>query len=171
MMRALRTATGLCLGLGALALLAMGSDMKLAFHPDDTGRVRLSWRSQGARVERCRAPTAAELEGVPIHMRPKEICEGAELPFQLRAWVDGEIVVDERVTPSGLRADRPAYVMVERPVAAGPHRLRVEFAVASAEVLPGHEPLRLDAELAIAPRRVALVTLDEEGRKLELRLK
>ncbi len=131
----------------------------------DGGRLRLSWQAASARVEACRPPTEEELAALPRHMRMSEICEGRLLPFRLRLWIDGDLVLDEPVRPRGARGDRPLSVLRELPVAAGPHTLRVRFEPAatgdppaSGDALDAAASLALRAQVVIAPREVLLVT-------------
>ena len=102
-------------------------------------------------------------------MRPREICEGRNLPFRLTVRVDGAVLFDAEVRPAGARADRPAYVLEEFPVQPGRHRLEVRFAVshAEADAVEASPPLLLEQTVSLAPREVVLVTRGEAG--LEVR--
>ena len=67
---------------------------------------------------------------------------------------------------SGARADRPAYVFHEFPVAPGEHRLEVHFAPAIESTLP---PLDLDESVTLSPREILLVTHEPGAEGLSLR--
>jgi hypothetical protein len=159
-------AVGVALLLGAGVVL--GSRVPFGAAPE-AAVVRMSWRAVGRHVESCRAPTEAELAGVPEHMRQKEICERRLLPFRLVLRVDGAPALDELVRPSGARHDRPSYVFRELPVPSGSHRIEVRFGEEGAtEPAP---PLELDATVALAPGAVALVTrVGDEGDRLAIEL-
>lgn len=88
--------------------------------------VRLSWRARGEEIERCRRATAAELAGVPAHMRQEVVCEEQRVaPYRLRVAIDGRVVSDSLAPGSGMTGDRPMYVFRDFGVGAGTHRLEV----------------------------------------------
>jgi hypothetical protein len=154
----------LCCAAAAVGI-AWASGAPLALEPADAAAIRLSWRAVGEPVEACRTPSAEEQAGLPQHMRRGEICERRLAPFRLEVRLDGAAQIDERIAPEGAQADRPAYVLRELRVAPGTHRLAVRFAPESG----GAPALELDAEFALAPREVALVTTAPEGDRLEIR--
>ncbi len=160
-----------------LATAALGALSRVPY----TGRrgtdayVRLAWRTRGERVETCRRLSPEELARIPAHMRREEECVGHILPYRLEVTLDDSLATRDSVASKGARADRPLYVFQEFPVAPGRHRLSVTFARLGAipagqeehGALP--ERLELDAEVTLGPRQIALVTYDEERRKLVLK--
>lgn len=165
-----RFALGAALALSATLAIVALSQLPWRAGPENEALLRLSWRAAGERIEKCRAPSEADLAGLPPHMQPKEICEGRTLPFQLTLRVDGATLFDAEVRPAGARADRPAYVLEEFPVAPGPHRVEVRFAVSreqGAAAGATSPPLLLDETLTLGARDVVLVTRGEAG--LEIR--
>jgi hypothetical protein len=166
---ALERAGGALVGLALTAALVAGSQAPWRAHGSEEARIRLSWRTVSEPVSACRAPSAEELEGLPPHMRMKEICERRHAPFRLRVAIDGEAVRDVLLRPPGARADRPLHVFEELRVAPGRHRLAVEFAEQREEPAdPARAPLELtlETELELAPRDVALVTTDASSERL-----
>lgn len=166
---------------------------RVPYHAEPEGRslLRLSWRAIGERIERCRQATAAELEGVPAHMRQPLICEGARVaPYELRVSVDGHVVHDALAPGTGVAGDRPIYVLQEFELVPGPHRIEVRFrrrpeaepaAVPRTEeagAASEHErevrrrtipsPLVLDTAMVIRPGGVVLVTYSAESHTLVL---
>jgi hypothetical protein len=102
-------------------------------------------------------------------MRMKEICERRHAPFRLRVRIDGETVREALLSPAGASGDRPLYVFEELLVRPGAHRVEVLFSEERPEADGAARPARtlaLDAALELAPRDVALVTLDENGERL-----
>ncbi len=162
-------------GLGVVvALLAtLGivflTDAPSLVEPSSDGMLRLSWRTVGERIESCRPPTEADLAALPLHMRPKEICEGRLASFELRLRVDGQLLVERTVRPAGLREDRPIYVFEEQRVRPGRRHIEVDF------LRLGEDPddlvtvLELASEVEVSRRGVVLVTLDRETGELVLR--
>lgn len=163
-MSALRTTLAAIVTAGFTAMLVVCS--QIPYEPDtrETALVRLSWRAVGDRLEECRAPTQEELDALPLHMRPKEICGSRLTPFALSVSLDGVAVYSGQIRASGAREDRPTYVFHQFEVAPGTHRLSVRFA-------PDREgsasaPLVLDETVTLAPREVLLVTQDSDSDQL-----
>ena len=168
-MSALERAAGALVGLALTAGLVAGSQAPWRAHASDEASIRLSWRTVSEPVSACRTPTPEELEGLPPHMRMKEICERRHVPFRLRVEIDGEPVRDVLLHPPGAAGDRPLHVFEELRVAPGAHRLEVEFEEERAEEVDAvRAPLKLALEtvLELAPRDVALVTTDASGERL-----
>jgi hypothetical protein len=139
--------------------------------PDDA-LVRLSWRLRGVRVEECRARTPEELEALAPHMRTPEVCVGENAAYALEVELDGREVARDTVRPAGVRVDRPVYVVLDLPVAPGRHRVEVGFEALLPEGFEaGGEvaELELEQEIDVGPAEIALITLDETGRRLEVR--
>jgi hypothetical protein len=163
---ALGRAGGALVGLVLTAGLVAGSQLPWQAHPGGEASIRLSWRTVSEPVSECRTPTPEELAALPPHMRMKEICERRHAPFRLVVRVDGQLVRDALLSPAGARGDRPLYVFEELRVPPGLHRLAVGFQEERAGAATARAPLSLDATLELAPRDVALVTLDASGEQL-----
>lgn len=148
---------------------ALGGLSQLPWSVDAGGAalIRFSWRATGERIDRCRAPTAEDLTGVPAHMQPEQICERGMLPFHLRIVVDGLTVADREIRASGAREDRPLYVFVEHPVEPGEHAVEVVFRpVPEArrdDDLDPVQPLRLDREIEVESGQIVVVSLTGDG--------
>jgi hypothetical protein len=124
---------------------------------DDQALVRLSWRARSESVLACRPLSVEEREGLPAHMRQDSVCERRASPFRLAVRLDGEEVADDTLRGAGARGDRPLYVLREVPVAAGRHRIQVEFG----RLAESATPLRLDEQVQPAKGEIVLVTLGE----------
>lgn len=139
-------------------------------HEEPEGAVvRLSWRLEAVRVEECRTLTDEELADVPAHMRRAEKCVGDFVDHELILAIDGQEVLIDTVAPSGLRRDRPVYVLHDRPVEAGRHRVEVTFsALLPADYVSEDGPttLRWAGDMALEPGEVGLVTIGPAGRQL-----
>ncbi|MEK6609305.1 MAG: hypothetical protein AABZ35_00095 [Gemmatimonadota bacterium] len=169
--------SGVLLALVATAAVGALSRVPYTSQSGSDAFVRLAWRARGERVETCRRLSPEELARIPAHMRREEVCEGRIVPYGLTVTVDGVRAVQESVASKGVREDRPLYVFREMPVAPGRHRLSVVFARLGP--VPGGEggreegelpvSLDLDTTLTLGPRQVALVTYDEERRRLILK--
>ena len=110
-----------------LALLAFASAVPVAYHPEDTARLRLSWSARPERIEVCRTVSAEELAEREEHMRQRVECDGRFATYALRVESDGQVIGETVVHGAGLRHDRPLYLLREYDVAPGVHRVRVSF--------------------------------------------
>lgn len=114
----------------AAATLALGWAARANYDSPggESAVLRLSWRLRGEREEKCRPRTQAELDALPVHMRTPEICEGSLVAYRLVVQVDDGVPDTSRVLPAGAKGDRPIYVLKEKEVAPGSHRVRIDFA-------------------------------------------
>jgi len=168
---ALRTALALAVGVAAVLLVAGLSRVRYTAHADPDALLRLSWRIRGEAVEACRAPTAEEVEELPVHMRNPEACQQRGRAYRLRVWTDGDLLVDRVVAPSGARVDRPVYVFQEATLPPGSHELQVTFdPVEEPEDASRDEPrertrgtLRYQGTVEMEAGEVVLVTVGTDG--------
>lgn len=165
---------------GALTVAGLAGMAALSYvpyaHEAATGsELRLAWRARSARVEACRRRTAEELAQLPVHMRQEQVCERRVAPYRLAVTLDDSPIVERLVAAAGARADRPLYVFEEIPLPPGTYMLHVTFtretgsmadsgAVADPRTAPPH--LVLDTTVTLAAGRAALVTYDEDARRL-----
>ena len=156
-------------GTVAMALLIAALSQWPIRDASDHAIVRLSWRTDPIRVETCRELTPEEQEGVPAHMRRAEECTGYHADYELSLRIDDVPTVLDTVSPSGLREDRPVYVLAEAPVLPGLHRVEVSFAALVPDDMElGDQTLRLDwdGELTLDARQIGLLTLDASGTRI-----
>ncbi len=113
-------AVALMAAIGAVAHLPLGV-------PPTASALRVALRTQHARVELCHEPTAAELAGLPMHMRQKRICTETAIDFRLRIVVDGETRVVRLISHRGVRRNHPLVVDELLAVAPGLRRVAIEF--------------------------------------------
>lgn len=168
-MRVVMAAVAVALTLG----ISAGSRVPVTFSEPDDALLRLSWRMRGITAEECRTLSEEELERLPVHMRNTQACIGVIASYALTVSVGGTLLATDTVRPPGARGDRPLNVLREFPLPPGEHRVEVRFrAVLPEGVEPPDEGLRelsWVGSLRLGGRDVALVTLNEAGRRLELR--
>lgn len=139
--------------------------------PSGEAVLRLALRTVETRIEVCRELSAAELEALPRHMRQARTCDEQAVDYRLRLEVEGEPLLEEIVSPGGLRRDRPLIVDRRFVLEPGsPHLLvRLEplepeslddASRASFAALPRYE---LDQRLALEPDRITLITVDDRN--------
>ena len=162
---------GFALALATVFGIAGLSRVPTAQADPDEAIIRLSWRALGVRLEECRRLTEEELEALAPHMRTPESCTGRNADYELRVTLAGAGVVTDTVHPTGLRTDRPVYVLRDFPVVPGSHKVTVSFkALVPPEVTARRDtaPLALsyEGELTLAAAEIALITLDPTGTAL-----
>jgi hypothetical protein len=127
-MRALlRRSVGLVLAVTMILGLASLSRAPYRIGPSEAALIRLAWSARPERIETCREPSEAELAALPAHMRQRVVCEGTSARYRLQVSRDGTPVLDEVVRGSGLRHDRPVYLLRDLPTPPGRHDLEVRF--------------------------------------------
>jgi len=123
----LRRGLGVSVAFATVLGIAWLSHAPYHIRPDEAGIIRLAWSARPERIESCREPSEAELAQLPAHMRQKVVCEGTSARYRLRVSRDGASLVDEVVRGSGLRHDRPLYLLRDLPTAPGRHEIAVRF--------------------------------------------
>lgn len=129
--------------------------------------LRFSWRMSVSAKENCRLRTQAELDALPVHMRTLEVCTRDDASYLLVSRINGMPADTIHLVRGGVKGDRPLFVLKDRMLPPGRHRVRLELeriTDAGTEVLAA-----LDSTLALAEGRVQLVTLDAEARRLTAR--
>lgn len=165
---------GSALAFATVLAVAALSRVPTAHAEPDEAIIRLSWRTLGVRLEECRRLTEEELEALAPHMRTPESCTGRNADYELRVTLAGAGVVTDTVHPTGLRTDRPIYVLRDLPVAPGSHQVSVRFTalvppdVTARRANVEGSPLEIhyEGELTLAAAEIALITLDATGTAL-----
>lgn len=153
----------------ALVAITAGLSQVPMSSADGDALVRLSWRTEPIRVEECRTLTQEELAEVPAHMRRTEECTGYFVDYEITLEIDDLEPMIDTIAPSGLRRDRPIYVLRDRPVPPGRHSVEVSFTALVPESFePDDAPVTLEwsGPMELGPGEVGLLTLDETGRAL-----
>ena len=85
----------------------------------------LSIAHAGARLEPCRALSEAELAALPPNMRAPLACPRERSPVRVTVALDGRLLLDETLPPTGIARDGAASLYRRIAVPAGRHSLRV----------------------------------------------
>jgi hypothetical protein len=118
---------GVAFAIAATLALAGLSHAPYPTRPGQEAAVRLAWSGRPERIETCRAPSKEELEKLPAHMRLSVVCEGTSARYRLRVSLNGTPVVEQIIRGTGLRHDRPIYLLREFPTPPGRYDLEVGF--------------------------------------------
>jgi hypothetical protein len=93
----------------------------------DEALLRLSFSHSGKITVDCRQRTPEELAKLPANMRAPLDCQRERSPVVARVELDGAELVYETFAPSGLSRDGASTGYRRAPIAAGRHRVRVQF--------------------------------------------
>ena len=93
----------------------------------DEALLRLSFTHPGQIIADCRERSGEELARMPANMRQAQDCPRERSPVHVRVELDGEPLYDEVFTPAGLKRDGAAAGYRRLAIAAGEHRLKVQF--------------------------------------------
>jgi hypothetical protein len=121
--------------------------------------LRLSFRHPGELKADCRRRTPEELAKLPAHMRAPLDCPRERSPVLARVELDGAELVNESFAPSGLSRDGASSGYRRMPIAAGRHRVRVQF---NDDVRVSGFNYELDRVVEAAPGQVVLIDFAPE---------
>jgi hypothetical protein len=83
--------------------------------------VRVSFSHAAQRLQACRQRTDEELARLPPNMRLREDCPRERAPTHFQLEIDGQVMMDRVIAPSGLNRDGPATLYSRLAVPAGRH--------------------------------------------------
>lgn len=109
-----------------LILLSQGSQI-LHGAANTQASLCLTWSAVGAQIDSQTLPT--NVENLPVHMRPSESAgrERVAVEYRLTVRVDGREILDEKISASGMRHDRPLCVWRQLELGPGQHRVQIDF--------------------------------------------
>lgn len=100
---------------------------KYRYAPAGEALLRLAITQPGAIVGECRKLSEAELAQLAPNMRRPVKCPRERSPLAVQVELDGEVLLDQTLPPSGLSRDGVSTVYRRFPVTAGVHRLQVKL--------------------------------------------
>jgi hypothetical protein len=121
--------------------------------------LRLSFSHPGRIKADCRRRTPEELAKLPANMRAPLDCPRERSPVLARVELDGAELFHESFTPSGLSRDGNSSGYRRLPIAAGRHRVRVQF---NDDVRVSGFNYELDRVVQAAPGQVVLIDFSPE---------
>ena len=89
--------------------------------------IKLSFAHGAERKEECRRLTSEEIAALPPNERRPNTCSRERVALRVQFAVDGEIVHDAELQPSGLSRDGPARTYRKFTVPAGRHNLMLRL--------------------------------------------
>ena len=99
------------------------------YHQFDEGmaQIKLSLRHGAQRVEDCRKLTPEEIAKLPAKERRPNTCARERLPMAIEIRLDGKVLFEAVLEPTGLSRDGPAEAYRKFVVPAGSHRLEARL--------------------------------------------
>ena len=110
-------------GLIALVLGYFSTSPAYVAFPKDQARILLDFSHVGQRKGECRRLTPEEIAEMPANMRRAEICPRERLPVAVELELDGTLIFNESLPPSGLSGDGASQIYESIRVRPGEHRL------------------------------------------------
>lgn len=89
--------------------------------PADMAQIKLAFNHSGARVEDCRRLTAEELSKLPSNKRKPNDCSRERVPIAIQLMIDGILLYEAVLPPSGFAKDGQARTYKKFNVPAGKH--------------------------------------------------
>jgi len=95
--------------------------------PDDSALIKLSF-AHGAKAKgECRKLSRTEIAELAANMRRAEVCPRERLPVHVRLVIDGDVIVDRTLPPTGLHNDGPSRIYERVVVPSGSHDIQVSL--------------------------------------------
>jgi hypothetical protein len=117
--------------------------------PPDRAQIKLTLVHGAQRREACHQRSAAELEQLAPNMRKKIDCPRERLPVWLEVMLDGRVLYQASLPPTGVSKDGPARAYQRFTVEPGRYRLRL-YLRDSART-EGYD-YQLDKDIELKPR-------------------
>ena len=95
--------------------------------PADSAQIKLAFNHSGARVEDCRKLTAQELSKLPSNKRKPNNCSRERVPIAIQLMIDGILLYEAVLPPSGLSSDGQARAYQKFIVSAGKHVIQARL--------------------------------------------
>ena len=118
------------------------------YFDSEKAQILVSFAHGGKAKGGCRKPTAEENAKLAPNMRRKLICSRERVDLLFEMSIDGEVVFNEMLEPTGLRSDGPSRVYKKFAVATGRHE--VEFKLRDSNREEGFDYIR-KAEVDLKP--------------------
>ncbi|KAB2850924.1 MAG: hypothetical protein F9K44_03360 [Hyphomicrobiaceae bacterium] len=114
---------GLAYALMALLIGALASWPRLAEWPAEAAQIKLSFVHGAQRKVECRRLSSEEIAKLPPSQRRPNTCGRERLDLLVQLEIDGQLIYDEVLPPTGIARDGPARVYKKFRVSAGKHAI------------------------------------------------
>jgi hypothetical protein len=107
----------------ALFIGALASWPRLADWPADAAQIKLSFVHGAQRKEECRRLSSEEIAKLPQSQRRPNTCGRERLDLRVQLEIDGKMIYDATLPPTGIASDGPARVYEKFRLPAGKHAI------------------------------------------------
>ncbi|HLF30032.1 MAG TPA: hypothetical protein VI566_03275, partial [Xanthomonadales bacterium] len=128
--------------------------------------ISLTFSHAGQRLEECRRLDQAELDKLPPNMRKPMDCQRERRPVELVFRLDGEILYQASLPPSGVWEDGESTVYARFPVSSGDHQLFIGMNDSGRETGFDYQH---QAVISLAPEQNVVVEFDHERQTFVVR--
>lgn len=95
--------------------------------PEGSALIKFSF-AHGAKAKGgCRRLSREELAELAPNMRKLDACPRERLPVYVRLVIDGDVVIERNLPPSGLHSDGPSRIYERITLPSGPHEIVVSL--------------------------------------------
>ncbi len=99
------------------------SNPRFSLMPEGTAQIKLSFAHGAARKIDCRKLSSKEIAKLPANERRPNTCERERIPLHIQLIVDGKMLYDELLQPTGIAKDGPARTYKKFIVSTGSHQI------------------------------------------------
>ncbi|MDT8448954.1 MAG: hypothetical protein RQ847_02155 [Wenzhouxiangellaceae bacterium] len=143
-----------------VAAFASGPEFRLL--PDGHGQLTLAIARLTDRVRPCRQLTEAERQALPPTRRVREVCERERRALFARLALDGRVLFERRLAPSGLHDDGRVYRIERWPLPAGEYVAELVLdAVAGEDRVENGTPVSRTLAFRLEPGRSAVIDVGD----------
>ena len=107
----------------ALALGFFSNRPSYTHFPTDLAQIKLSIAHGAKSKAPCRQLTPEEMDALAPNMRRQTVCERERLPVAIELTLNGDLLYQAKLPPSGVAGDGPSRVYQRFAVAPGRHEL------------------------------------------------
>jgi len=156
------------LAYGLFAVAASAFSAWPLFNLIDPGQavISLTFSHAGKRVGECRRLTQADLDKLPPNMRKPMDCPRERTPLKVVFRVDGAVLYQAVVPPSGIWSDGESTVYARFPVRAGEHRMFIGMNDSGRTA--GFD-FQLETSMKLVPEQHVVVEFDSERQSFVFR--
>lgn len=125
----------------------------------DQATVKLSFQVAGELKQPCRQRSAEEIAEMAPNMRLLDDCPRERLPVDVVLKLDNQVLIDERLPPSGLKKDGVSVIYRHLSVPAGDHE--VALRIRNSAHNQGHD-IEKSIAITLKPAQVLVIELDNK---------
>ena len=92
-------------------------------HPRDAAQIKLSFAHGAQRQKKCRRLSVEEIAALPPNERRPNTCDRQRKAVEIQLELDGKLIYEAKLAPTGLSSDGPARTYQKFTVPAGTYKI------------------------------------------------